>query len=239
MSEEIFQLQLSCFFDEFAWTAVKGEGAGSSASAEQTARDVPQDTEGPRDTVDSAGSAPDSPSKQLPDHISFFSGNPSVEIVHGIMHLYKTKSVQFALSFFFLPLNDICILDKVFCLCFDKSCFWFFFILLVLGSKMTSLTDDVRRSAMVCILTVPATMTSHDLMKLMAPFNEVMEHMKIIRDSTPNQYMVLIKFCTQVRLVASKGQKPHLFVCKTEFLGCFFSPFVDHSGRRRQFLHSL
>lgn len=35
--------------------------------------------------------APDSPSKQLPDQISFFSGNPSVEIVHGIMHLYKTK----------------------------------------------------------------------------------------------------------------------------------------------------
>lgn len=67
-----------------------------------------------------------------------------------------------------------------------------------LCSKMTSLTEDVRRSAMVCILTVPATMTSHDLMKLMAPFNDVMEHMKIIRDSTPNQYMVLIKFCRQV-----------------------------------------
>uniref|UniRef100_A0A8D3DUN6 BRCA1-associated protein n=1 Tax=Scophthalmus maximus TaxID=52904 RepID=A0A8D3DUN6_SCOMX len=100
------------------------------------------------------GTAPDSPSKQLPDHISFFSGNPSVEIIYGIMHLYKTN-------------------------------------------KMTSLTEDVGRSAMVCILTVPATMTSHDLMKLMAPFNDVMEHMKIIRDSTPNQYMVLIKFCTQ------------------------------------------
>uniref|UniRef100_A0A668W715 BRCA1-associated protein n=1 Tax=Oreochromis aureus TaxID=47969 RepID=A0A668W715_OREAU len=98
--------------------------------------------------------APDSPSKQLPDQISFFSGNPSVEIIHGIMHLYKTN-------------------------------------------KMTSLTEDVRRSAMVCIITVPATMTSHDLMKLMAPFNDVMEHMKIIRDSTPNQYMVLIKFCKQ------------------------------------------
>uniref|UniRef100_A0A3Q2R148 BRCA1-associated protein n=1 Tax=Fundulus heteroclitus TaxID=8078 RepID=A0A3Q2R148_FUNHE len=98
--------------------------------------------------------APDSPSKQLPEQISFFSGNPSVEIVHGIMHLYKTN-------------------------------------------KMTSLTEDVRRSAMVCILTVPATMTSHDLMKLMGPFNDVMEHMKIIRDSTPNQYMVLIKFSSQ------------------------------------------
>ncbi|XP_063470537.1 BRCA1-associated protein isoform X3 [Symphalangus syndactylus] len=98
--------------------------------------------------------APDSPSKQLPDQISFFSGNPSVEIVHGIMHLYKTN-------------------------------------------KMTSLKEDVQRSAMLCILTVPAAMTSHDLMKFVAPFNEVIEQMKIIRDSTPNQYMVLIKFSAQ------------------------------------------
>ncbi|ROL46174.1 BRCA1-associated protein [Anabarilius grahami] len=97
---------------------------------------------------------PDSPSKQLPDQISFFSGNPSVEIVHGIMHLYKTN-------------------------------------------KMTSLTEDVRRSAMLCVLTVPTTMTSHDLMKFVAPYNDVMEHMKIIRDSTPNQYMVLVKFRSQ------------------------------------------
>lgn len=63
---------------------------------------------------------------------------------------------------------------------------------------MTSLKEDVRRSAMLCILTVPATMTSHDLMKFVASFYEVIEHMKIIRDSTPNQYMVLIKFSSQV-----------------------------------------
>lgn len=66
-------------------------------------------------------------------------------------------------------------------------------------SKMTSLKEDVQRSAMLCILTVPATMTSHDLMKFVASFYEVIEHMKIIRDSTPNQYMVLIKFSSQVR----------------------------------------
>lgn len=60
---------------------------------------------------------------------------------------------------------------------------------------------------MVCILTVPATMTSHDLMKLVAPFNDVMEHMKIIRDSTPNQYMVLIKFSTQVSQFSEKPQR--------------------------------
>lgn len=42
-------------------------------------------------SIECINAAPDSPSKQLPDQISFFSGNPSVEIVHGIMHLYKTK----------------------------------------------------------------------------------------------------------------------------------------------------
>ncbi|XP_047425648.1 BRCA1-associated protein [Mugil cephalus] len=125
------------------------KGGGDEPSAEL--QGAKSEADG-RDEAES--SAPDSPSKQLPDQISFFSGNPSVEIIHGIMHLYKTN-------------------------------------------KMTSLTEDVRRSAMVCILTVPATMTSHDLMKLLAPFNDVMEHMKIIRDSTPNQYMVLIKFSSQ------------------------------------------
>ncbi|MEQ2309217.1 hypothetical protein AMECASPLE_036239 [Ameca splendens] len=126
-----------------------GEESTSALQGAQTGTEVSQESSATPKT------APDSPSKQLPEQISFFSGNPSVEIVHGIMHLYKTN-------------------------------------------KMTSLTEDVRRSAMVCILTVPATMTSHDLMKLMGPFNDVMEHMKIIRDSTPNQYMVLIKFSSQV-----------------------------------------
>ncbi|KAG7498817.1 BRCA1-associated protein [Solea senegalensis] len=134
-----------------------GGGEDPGGSAEQTSEvraANTEDTEASQDSGVMSSSAPDSPSKQLPDQISFFSGNPCVEIIYGIMHLYKTN-------------------------------------------KMTSLTEDVRRSAMVCILTVPATMTSHDLMKLMAPFNDVMEHMKIIRDSTPNQYMVLIKFRAQ------------------------------------------
>uniref|UniRef100_A0AAQ4R966 BRCA1-associated protein n=1 Tax=Gasterosteus aculeatus aculeatus TaxID=481459 RepID=A0AAQ4R966_GASAC len=130
------------------------KGGGSSEQDGEPPAVVQEGAEASQEGAEATSAAPDSPSKQLPDQISFFSGNPSVEIVHGIMHLYKTN-------------------------------------------KMTSLTEDVRRSAMVCILTVPATMTSHDLMKLLAPFNDVMEHMKIIRDSTPNQYMVLLKFCTQ------------------------------------------
>ncbi|XP_066507005.1 BRCA1-associated protein [Hoplias malabaricus] len=124
-------------------------------SPEEKEADQPAEDSSCNEMEQTDGAAvPESPSKQLPDQISFYSGNPSVEIVHGIMHLYKTN-------------------------------------------KMTSLKEDVRRSAMLCVLTVPTTMTSHDLMKFVAPFNDVMEHMKIIRDSTPNQYMVLIKFSTQ------------------------------------------
>lgn len=60
----------------------------SSSQAEADSQEV---TEGSQDSSEKSGAAPDSPSKQLPDQISFFSGNPSVEIIHGIMHLYKTK----------------------------------------------------------------------------------------------------------------------------------------------------
>ncbi|KAG5835111.1 hypothetical protein ANANG_G00268670 [Anguilla anguilla] len=133
--------------------------AGEGEEASPQSRGSPSPSEerpgsgGAKDATEGV-TLPDSPSKQLPDQISFFSGNPSVEIVHGIMHLYKTN-------------------------------------------KMTSLTEDGRRSAMLCILTVPAAMTSHDLMRFVAPYNDVMEHMKIIRDSTPNQYMVLVKFSAQ------------------------------------------
>ncbi|CAL9682377.1 unnamed protein product [Knipowitschia caucasica] len=132
----------------------KGGGEEVGCSSDGNSDSAHEKTEEKHENTATPAMTPDSPSKQLPDQISFFSGNPSVEIIHGIMHLYKTN-------------------------------------------KMTSLTENVRRSAMVCILTVPATMTSHDLMKLLAPYNDVMEHMKIIRDSSPNQYMVLIKFCSQ------------------------------------------
>ncbi|NWR91398.1 BRAP protein, partial [Furnarius figulus] len=64
-------------------------------------------------------------------------------------------------------------------------------------NKMTSRGGDVQRSAMLCRGGVPATMTSHDLMKFVASFCEVIEHMKIIRDSTPNRGGVLIKFSSQ------------------------------------------
>ncbi|ERE76999.1 BRCA1-associated protein [Cricetulus griseus] len=66
--------------DELRDTMEEKKSSAASLSAQKS-----------RKQSESVNTAPDSPSKQLPDQISFFSGNPSVEIVHGIMHLYKTK----------------------------------------------------------------------------------------------------------------------------------------------------
>lgn len=64
-------------------------------------------------------------------------------------------------------------------------------------NQMTSLKDDVSRSELICMLAVPAKLTIHDICKFTAPVGEYMEYMRIIRDVTPNQYMVLLKFKNQ------------------------------------------
>ncbi|KAK6170364.1 hypothetical protein SNE40_018774 [Patella caerulea] len=61
----------------------------------------------------------------------------------------------------------------------------------------TSLDDGVTRSEMICILAVPASYTIHDLLNFTAPMSVSIEHMQIIRDKKPNQYMVLMKFSNQ------------------------------------------
>ncbi|EDV22101.1 uncharacterized protein TRIADDRAFT_29001, partial [Trichoplax adhaerens] len=64
-------------------------------------------------------------------------------------------------------------------------------------NQMTSLEENVLRSEMLCMLAVPATMSCNDLIQFAAPYSPNIEHIKIIRDSTPNEYMVLIKFKDQ------------------------------------------
>lgn len=70
-------------FQEIAFFVDGGEEKGGTQSTEESGSSKTEEVD--------ATEVPDSPSKQLPDQISFFSGNPSVEIIHGIMHLYKTK----------------------------------------------------------------------------------------------------------------------------------------------------
>ncbi|ELU05344.1 hypothetical protein CAPTEDRAFT_170729 [Capitella teleta] len=65
-------------------------------------------------------------------------------------------------------------------------------------NKLTSLDEDGPRSEMICILKVPASIMSQDLIQFLAPVQSGLEIIRIIRDSTPSQYMVLLKFVNQV-----------------------------------------
>ncbi|XP_045609379.1 BRCA1-associated protein isoform X2 [Procambarus clarkii] len=92
--------------------------------------------------------------RSVKDRVSFVSGNPMVDVAHGILHLYKENT-------------------------------------------KTSLDETDSRSEMLCMLAVPTSMTIHDLLQFTAPCYSVIQHMRIIRDPTPNQYMVLLRFRTQ------------------------------------------
>ncbi|KAM7291728.1 putative brca1-associated protein [Ixodes scapularis] len=56
---------------------------------------------------------------------------------------------------------------------------------------------EAERSEMLCMLAVPAMMTLHDLLQFIAPVSAHVENIRVIRDSKPNLYMVLLKFRDQ------------------------------------------
>ena len=55
-----------------------------------------------------------------------------------------------------------------------------------------------QRIQTVCILAVPATMTCHDLLTFTAACHGDIQHLRIIRDGSPNRYMALLTFRTNV-----------------------------------------
>jgi len=63
---------------------------------------------------------------------------------------------------------------------------------------MTSLELDVPRSQMICMLAIPAWLSCHDLLNFLAPCCPGIRRVRIIRDPTPNQYMALVLFRSQV-----------------------------------------
>ncbi|XP_037951106.1 BRCA1-associated protein [Teleopsis dalmanni] len=86
---------------------------------------------------------------EFPKEIAYFSGNPSVEVTNGIIHLYKKnerKEIKEA------PSNQL------------------------------------------CLLAVPTILTCHDLLSFIAPCHSKIQHVRIIRDASPNQFMVLLEF---------------------------------------------
>jgi BRCA1-associated protein len=46
----------------------------------------------------------------------------------------------------------------------------------------------------LCVLAVPSYMSSQDFLNFIGPSRKVVSHIRIVRDSFPNRYMVLIKF---------------------------------------------
>ena len=57
---------------------------------------------------------------------------------------------------------------------------------------------EERGTEMMCMLGVPAKHKTPDLLQLTAPCHQDLEYMRIVHDSSPNQYMVLLKFKSQV-----------------------------------------
>lgn len=51
---------------------------------------------------------------------------------------------------------------------------------------------------MLCMLHVPSLVNCPELLKFVSPRFQHISSMKIVRDATPNQYMVIIKFKTPV-----------------------------------------
>ncbi|XP_034236296.1 BRCA1-associated protein isoform X2 [Thrips palmi] len=64
-------------------------------------------------------------------------------------------------------------------------------------NSLTEMESTSELSQTVCLLAVPATMTCHDLLTFTAACHEDIQHVRVIRDGTPNQYMVLLTFRTQ------------------------------------------
>lgn len=120
-------------------------------------------------------------SMQLAEYVDekgFFSGNPFVEVTKGIIHIYKRKWVVHRAASGQLSMAR-CSPYRT------TSCF------LCLHSERTEIADGLSKT--LCLLSVPATLNCHDLLNFVAPCHPTLQHIRIIRDGTPNQFMVLLE----------------------------------------------
>lgn len=62
----------------------------------------------------------------------------------------------------------------------------------VLFSERTTKKEDL--STTLCLLAVPSTLNCHDILNFIAPCHSVIQHVRILRDDSPNQFMVLLEF---------------------------------------------
>lgn len=63
---------------------------------------------------------------------------------------------------------------------------------MIIFSERNSTQDGLSQT--LCLLAVPATLSCRDITNFIAPCHSVINHVRIIRDGSPNQYMVLLDF---------------------------------------------
>ncbi|XP_014211557.1 BRCA1-associated protein [Copidosoma floridanum] len=61
-------------------------------------------------------------------------------------------------------------------------------------NTLTEMRSAANQSNTICILSVPANMTCHDLMMFTAACHQNIQYFRIIRDGNPNHYMALLTF---------------------------------------------
>lgn len=74
------------------------------------------------------------------------------------------------------------------------------------------ITEGLSRS--LCLFAVPATLNCHDILNFVSPCHPVLQHIRIIRDGTPNQFMVLLEY---VALVFANAEGLSLTVLVVRF----------------------
>ena len=141
---------------EAACSETGHSSAHCSKEGTPVAHSSKEGTPGPSDESVCSYSGSRAGGAKVRDKISFMCGNPSVDVTHGILHLYKQNTP-------------------------------------------TPLSPGLPRPSTLCLLSVPPSVTTHDLLHFTAPCHGDIQHLRIIRDaSSPNAYMVLITFRTQV-----------------------------------------
>ncbi|CRK90903.1 CLUMA_CG004592, isoform A [Clunio marinus] len=60
------------------------------------------------------------------------------------------------------------------------------------NNELNSIQDGLSKT--ICLLAVPSTLNCHDILSFIAPCHPEITHVRIIRDGTPNQFMVILEF---------------------------------------------
>jgi BRCA1-associated protein len=105
-----------------------------------------------------------------PSILQFVTGNPHVEIISGLIHLYRNvqEDEEVAEAKFIASTHS--------------------------GLKIRLPSP---RNTMVCIVAVPSHLSVNDLVEFIAVFREHVARIRILRDTAPYKYMALLQFDEQ------------------------------------------